>query len=226
MNFAQVQAQLNDLPLTFKRPGQPYSQWVDALTAGLVRYSGAVDQLLFEVQSIANGQFGYLDIWGMLFGIIRRNNESDDLYRARIIYIITAGGGTPTGMATWIKHVWNVDATITEDFVHVGYVVTLFGSLTLAQIIAIIQSLIYIRPAGVPFRVASQTVVSAGGMYIETINFVDFAPYVTGAYLASTGAVGASGVGIPLNAATDNAQPILPDLFLTDPTLNPNLPAA
>lgn len=223
MDFSTVQKQLTDLPLTFQRPGTPFTQWIDALTAGLTRDTAALDQLLSQVQSVDNAVYGWADIWGLLAGIPRFSNEEDRTYITRIIYILNAGGGTPVGMAAWIGAVWKVSAQITETFGQVGYNIVFNTTITLEQAVAIVASMVRIRPAGVPIlsiSVASRTTL---GMFLDTINFLDLAPSVTGAYLSGTGGAG-GGVAVPgLYPATNSAVPLLPDLLLTDPTLNPSL---
>lgn len=223
MDFATVQAQLNDLPPTFKRPGNPFNQWIDALSAGQTRSTSALDRLLNQIQNVANAQFGWLDIWGLLVGIPRFSNEEDKVYLARIIYILNAGGGTPVGMAMWIKAVWKVDAQITETFGQVGYNIIFNTAITLAQAVAIVASMVRIRPAGVPILSISIESITTLGLFLDTINFLDLAPSVTGAYLSGAGGTG-GGIAVPgLYPATNSAEPLLPDLFLTDPTLNPGL---
>jgi hypothetical protein len=218
MNFAQVQAVLTALPKTFLRPQIPFTQWLDANTAGLVRYTGASDQISQQVAAFQNARFGWLDIWGLLFNVPRFNNESDGAYLTRIAYIVLAGGGTPVGIAAWVKAVWQVDVTVQESLPAVGYSLTFITALTDAQILALLVSLARVRPAGVPIT----AVYKAGsGLYLNTINFFDASPSVTGAYLTS----GESESLTSLPAATNSTSPSLPDLFLTDPTLNPSLSA-
>lgn len=231
MDFQDVQQQLTDLPRTFLRQTVPFTQWLDSLTAMLTRDTGALDRLLEQIQSIANARFGWLDTWGLLFGIVRQSNEADQFYRARIIYEVNAGGGPAVAIAKWIKAVWRVDAQITETLGQVGYNVVFQTVITVPQAIQILQSLARVRPAGVP--ILSIFIPGSvgpggtgGGLFLDTINFLDLAPDVTGAYLVDVGGGGGGGGATPignfgLSAATNSAQPILPDLLLTDPTLNP-----
>lgn len=215
MNFTAVQYQLNDLPPTFKRPDVPYTQWVDSLTTGLTRMTtgqdGTVAQLLFTA-----AKYGWLDLWGNLFGLPRRQNEADSSYMARIAYSLVAGGGPPKAIAAWILATWGITVSVTERLPLVGYTITFPPIVTPAQVAAILTDIAHVRPAGIPFNVTIQSV----GTYLNTINFLD-APDVTGAYLGATTSV-ASGSIYP---ATNNSPPLLPTLLLTDPLLNPGLAA-
>lgn len=215
MELQTVQSQLTDLPRTFLRPNLTFTRWIAALTAGLSRYTESMDNTLDQVVLFDDAKFGWLDIWGLLFGVARLANESDVRYSPRIPYVVTAGGGPPVAICTWIKRVWNVETQIQETLgTGVGYTLQFLTPVTDAQAILILQSIARVRPAGVPFIVLD----SAGnGIYLDTINFLDTAPDVTGAYLAETGVGAAPGVG----ATTNNAEPLLPDLLLIDPTLNP-----
>lgn len=216
MNFQQVQNQLTDLPRTFLRLGTPFTQWMDSITAGLTRYTSAADALIQQIVTFANAKFGWLDTWGLLFGIPRFANEADQNYSPRIPYIVQAGGGPPNAIAYWILNVWKVQVTVTENFPSVGYSITFPSGLTLAQIIQILISIARVRPAGVPITAVLQ---ESSGLYLDTINFLDYAPSVTGAYLTQASSTPVSGLG----STTNNTQPLLPTLFLTDTTLNPNL---
>lgn len=215
MDFPAVQKILDDLPTTFKRPGPPYRQWVDALSAGLYRLTESADGTASQL-AFPNAQFGWLDLWGTLFNVPRILNESDQIYAGRIIYTVTIGGGPGVVICNWIKQIWGQDSTVTDNPNATGYTVAIQGSLPTSTVLAILQSLIYARPAGVPFVALISSNI---GPYLDTVNFLD-AALVTGAYLGA-GTVAAS--GLALNPATNNAPVLLPDLFLTDPTLNPSL---
>ena len=212
MDFALVEQQLNDLPATFKRDGAPYTQVVDSLAALLDRYTNASDGSINQVADFSGAQFGWLDIWGLLFGLPRQANEADQLYGPRIQYEVMAGNGTPVGMAYWIRAVWRVSATIVEALPALGYSITFPASVTDTQIAEILASLSRVRPAGVPITSVSRL---GTGLYVTTINFLG-ASRVTGAYITG----GTTGLGFILYPATNNAEPILPDILLTDPVLN------
>lgn len=214
MDFTQVQFQLKDLPPTYLRQGTPFTQWMDALTAGMILGTETIDQTISASSSANNARYGWLDIWGLLFDVPRLSNEPDISYLTRMKYELIAAGGPPVGMAFWIQKVWKVAATIQENLSTVGYNISLPNTLTTAQISAILSSLVAIRPAGVPFT----TNLSADGLFITTVNYVD-TELITGSYLTTS----VGNTTVTLSAATNNTPPALPTLFLTDPTLNPSL---
>jgi hypothetical protein len=216
MNFQTVQSQLENLPNTYLRPGTPFTQWMDSITAGLTRDTGALDQISIQISDFINSRFGWVDIWGLLFNVPRFPNEPDQYYIARIAYEVMAGGGPPVAICAWVLAVWRINIQIIENLPAVGYKVIFPATLTTLQIEQILNSLVRIRPAGVPITIAAQSV---DGLYLQTINFCGAAD-VTGAYLADQ----ASTATVTLNESTNNTPPSLPDLFLTDPTLNPGQP--
>ena len=211
MDFATVQKILLDLPRTFLRPGAPFTQLIDSFTAGAALYTNAADGISLQTD-FTQVQGGWLDFWGLLFGVPRESYEADSSYRNRIVFTVTSGNGTVLGIQLWVLIVWKVIAQVTERS-PVGYNIVFPATVTLAQIEQIIASIAKVRPAGVPFGVFQQGV----GTFLQTINFLN-APRVTGAFL-SGGSGAAQAITIP--AATNNAQPLIPDLYLTDPTLNP-----
>jgi hypothetical protein len=217
MDFTDIQSQLDDLPPTFKRPDQTYRQWVDAWTAGLYRVTLAGDGTSTQL-TFANAAYGWLDVWGLLFGIPRRLNEVNPNYAKRIAFEVLAGAGPPAQIALWISIVYNVNVQVVENLPNVGYTLIFPASVNPDDIDGIINSLAYVRPAGVPITAVYQ---QNRGTFLETINFFD-APSVIGAYLAG----GLTQLGFTINASTNNALPLLPDLYLTDPTLNPSLAVA
>lgn len=213
MDFTSIGKILNDLPPTFKRPGIPYTQLIDSLTAAMTRYANGADGTTSQI-SFLNAQYGWLDFWGLLFGIPRNAEEPDQRYLARIVYTVNTGGGSPEAIRLWLLNVWGITATVVEKFPQVGYQITLPAVLTMEQALIVLQSLIYVRPAGIPFYAN----FSNDGLYLETVNFLG-APRVTGSYLTG----GTTIVVSDLKNTTNNASPLLPDLYLTDALLNPGL---
>lgn len=215
MDFTQVQAQLNDLPDTFKRESVPYTQLIDSLTGTLVSFTAGVDGITAQ-EAFANATDGWADFWGLLFGIPRDTNESNTRYKARVQFTLNSGAGPALAIQNWIISVWGVAATVKENLPEVGYSIMFPPGLVSTQIAQILVSLARIRPAGVPFQVF----IESGGLYLETINFLDTAD-VTGAYLTG----GLSAFILPIGAITPNIPVLLPDLFLVDPLLAPTIPA-
>jgi len=216
MNYATDQAVLNDLPPTFKRPDVTYLQLVDSFTNGVNRFTNAADGVIAQA-SFTTAQDGWVDVFGLLFGIARNTDEATPSYMQRILFQVNAGGGPPQQIVKWIYNGWKITVQVVENLPAVGYYIIFPSSVTLAQINLILASLAYVRPAGVPLTGVFQ---SGAGLYLETINFLG-APDVIGAYLSGS----LSSVAYTLGAGTNNAVPQLPDLLLTDPTLNPGLAA-
>ena len=206
MDFQQVQSQLNDLPSTFTRSGAPWTQYIDAISAALNRLTIGGDGVSAQL-TFPNAQYGWIDVWGLMFGIQRNPNEANATYMGRISLVAVPEVGTPNGIAHYIEVAYGIAASVVESFAP-GYAIQLSdNNITLAQITNILQNLSVIRPAGVPFQLYLGI-----GTYLDTVNYLD-APRIIGAYLN-----GALPPGI--SAGTPNSQPLLPTLFLTDPTLN------
>lgn len=213
MNFAMVQAQLNDLPNTFKRPGPPYTQLIDALSAALTRFTNGSDGVMSQT-SFLSAQYGWLDIWGLIANVLRRPNEADAVYQARILNTLIAPHATPVALFVWLLFIEGVTAVISENLPNVGYTITFPPTLLAAQLQQIILNLAYVRPAGMPFVAQQQT----GGTFLDTVDYTDLAR-ATGEFLGGA----ATALTAPLPASTNNATPLLPSLLMTDPTLNPSL---
>lgn len=211
MDYTTVQAVLNDLPPTFKRRSANYNQLIDAFSFALTIFAQGCDGTTSQV-NFSNAQYGWLDVWGLLFGIPRFVDEATEIYAARIAFEVLAGAGPPRQIERWTEVVFHVEANVAENFPDVGYSITFPGSVTNAVITQILAGLAFVRPAGVPI---TGVFTMSGGTILETINFFN-APEVVGAYLTG----GAGAVPVTLAASTNNAQPLLPGLFLTDPALN------
>jgi hypothetical protein len=214
MDWNDVQDQLLDLPRTFKRDGPTYQSLVNSITASLMRYTGAVDgtmgQLIFT-QAVAK----WLDTWGRLFNIMRNDGESDPAYFNRIQFLLVAGRGTPVAMDQYIADVEGVSASVVESLPATGYSIQFRSILTLAGYLQFAENLVNVRPVGVPFL---PFMIVRGGLYLGTVNYLG-RPKVTGAYFST----GSAGYSPPISATTNNATPLLPTYFLTDPTINPSL---
>lgn len=210
MDFPAVQQQLNDLPPTFLRSNATWLQWMDALSAGLARFTIGADGVAAQ-GTFANARFGWLDVWGLLFGIPRMANEADSKYSTRIVFTLNTGAGTVLVMQEWIALVYNLFVAITDSATAFGYTITFPPIATSDQINAVLSALGQVRPAGVPFIAYSQNI----GTYLDTVNYLN-ASLITGSYLGG----GSSSVALTIGAATNNSTPLFPQLFLTDPVLN------
>lgn len=216
MDFSHVKAIFNDLPSTFKRLGAPYTQLIDALTSGAFLFTQASDGLVAQT-NFANASNGWVDVWGALAAITRRNNESDFVYKPRIQNMVLSPRMSPVAIALWLQVVEQVNATISENLPEVGYTITLPPVLTPQQISTILLALGWVRPAGVPFQFGAVL----GGSFLATVNYLGGAPRSIGAYLPGN-AIPAS---VTLASSTNNTPAVLPDLLFTDPLLNPSLAA-
>lgn len=217
MDNLQVLTQINNVPQPFKRGNTTFLQFVDSYRAAISRYTNSSDGIL-EQLNFASAFGGWLDLWGLLLGLTRKNNESDAAYSIRITVTLTGGAGPVEAMLNWVQVAWGVTISITEyTSPACGYTITFPGTLTSVQINQILSGLTQIRPAGVPFDVQ----ISNIGTYLDTINFLD-AGLVTGAYIGG----GTTPFNPTLGAGTNNSPPLLPELLLTDPTLNPSLSQA
>lgn len=213
MNYAAVLRQLNDLPSTYLRAGNPFGQVQESQASAAARLTNASDALLAQTE-IDTASDGWLDVWGLLFNISRLSDESDYNYRIRILATIMAWVGTIPALNAWIVLMTGKAGSVTENTPNVGYVIHLPAGISTAQIRAFAQTLGYVRPAGVPFTIVSET----GGLYLDTDVFLD-GRRSWGNYLAD----GATPVDLGLSPVTNNATPLLPDLLLVDPTLNPGV---
>jgi hypothetical protein len=211
MQFLDVLATLNDLPDTFKRPGAWYTQLMDSLAASLSLYTLGEDAAMNQIASFTNAAGGWLDVWGLLFGFARLAGEPDVTYKARIQNTILARVGTVPAIQYWLS-LYIPGGTVIENSGTPGYVLSVPGAFTLAQIQAFLVSFNRIRPVGVPFSISQAGL----GLYLGTDEWTGDGR-VTGNYLTSL----STPVGLTLGASTPNSVPLLPNLLLVDPTLNP-----
>lgn len=211
VDFPAVEAQLNDLPSTFTRPAGWYPQLIDAIASSLSLYTQGEDAELTQIATFGNAVNGWLDIWGLLFGIPRNANEADQAYEIRIQRLISAWVATVPAVQTWMNF-YAVGGSVTENVPGPGYTLLFPGSVTIAQIQDFLTSFNRIRPIGVPFLLEQAGL----GLYLGTDEFLGDGR-VAGNYLTALG----TPVFLSMAASTPNAVPLLPTLLLTDPTLNP-----
>jgi hypothetical protein len=215
MQYADVLAQINTLPSSFVRPGPTFAFLQASRAAALLRYAEASDGLIANL-SFTTASGVWLDAWGQLFVIPRDAQESDGSYANRIPATLVSGHGTPIAIVLYLLTAFGYTVTITEDFVNTAWQVKFEVPIAPARFNELMQGLNRIRPAGVP---ATALIGLSGGLYIGSINYLG-APRVTGAYLLSPKGEAA----LEISAFTNNTLPLLPTLFLTDPTINPGLP--
>jgi hypothetical protein len=213
MDIYAVFSQLNDLPGTFLPQGAPYTQFAASVGAALAGFTAAADATASQSLAFSNALDDWIDVWGLLFGVPRNQNEGNIPYAVRIGETVLAWVGTLPALQAWVA-LFAPGGSVTENASGLGYVITLPSSMTTAAIVAFIRSLVRIRPAGVPFLV-NQTGL---GMFLGTEAFLG-AGQDLGSYL--TGGVQPAALG--LNATTCSSQPLIPAILLQDPYLNPGL---
>jgi hypothetical protein len=206
MDFLTVVSRLNDLPSTFKREGNPYAQIVDSLADGANRFTQAADATLQQVQNFSVALDGWLDVWGLLWGVPRLPDEANSIYSTRISRTVLAWVGTVPAIQAWINF-YASGGSIRENLPNSGYVLTLPPTLSTAQVLAFLQSLSRIRPAGVPFNVNQV----GGGLFLGTVEYLSQGT-VQGAYLTD----GSSSTESIVGAVTPNSVPLLPTLYFSD----------
>ena len=204
MDQPAVLAQLNDLPATFRPAGNPYGQLIGALAAALALFTAGADATMAQVTAFGAALDGWIDVWGLLFGVPRSANEGNIPYAVRVGETVTAWVGTVPAIQVWLN-LFAPGGTVKENASGLGYVVTLPPGTTAAQASAFFTSLGRIRPAGVPFSVTQ----GGTGLFLGTEAFLGKGT-VAGAYLSPGLAV----AGLNLAATTCSSQPLLPDLFL------------
>lgn len=232
MDFNDVQSQLSDLPSSFKRFGPIYAGILNSFAAALARNTtsadGTITNLTFAqfsqppipVGQLTNtslvvlnaddvAQWGWLDTFGKFFGIPRNVNESDPPYRQRIYGTLTAPHGSPLAIASFIFQILGINATVTEDFTNPSYRISFDQLLTEIQLAAVISTIKWVRPAGMPFLPLFQI---RGGLFLRTINYFEVRR-VTGSYLVTA----TVSVSSSIPPYTNNPKALLPTIYLTDP---------
>lgn len=210
MDFPAVSATLNDLPDTFKRQGPPYTQLIDSLASTLALYTLGADATMGQVASFSNAIDGWIDIWGLLFGVPRDQNQSNAAYKIAIQSILSAWVATVPALQTWMN-LFAPGGTVVEN-TGSGYTLQFSGATTLAQIQAFLRLFNRIRPVGMPFQITQAGL----GLYLNTEEFTGDGR-VVGNYLTSL----STSVGLLLGPSTSNNVPLLATLIVTDPTISP-----
>ena len=208
MNFTDVQNQLDDLPLTFKRFGPIFAGLILSLTAAIARNTIPIDQLPPNL-NLQTAKWGWLNAIGKLYGIQRNQYETDPQYRTRLFGTLTATHGTPDSIVNFIKLALNINSSITENFDLASYQINFTSPPSIQTLQQVAIAINWVRPAGIPFLPFFQI---KGGLYLNTLNYLGVRQ-VTGSYLSRPS------VSININLApnTDNPKPLLPTTYLTDP---------
>jgi len=209
MQYSTISIRLGDLPPAFQRPDPTYAAWQTAQATSLFNYCSAVDSISLMV-TFSAAQGGWLDVWGQLFGIPRNSNESDSAYQPRISAWLQAAVGSPYAISSFGSDYFGFPAIVKENLTY-GYSITIPSHVTKAQIASFVTALERIRPAGVPITLYQ----SNQGSYLSTFVYVG-GTNTAGPYLGG----GTNYVPWPAAANTNNSQPLLPTILITDPVLN------
>lgn len=213
MDFPAILARLNDLPNTFKRQGPPYTQQMDSIARALALFTISADATIQEAHAFSVNLDGWLDVWGLLWGVPRQQNEANSSFSTRITRTVLAWVGTLPAIQAWIDF-YAPSGSVTENLPTVGYTIILPQSMTLTQIQNFLISLNRIRPVGVPFTVSQV----GGGVFLGTDEFIGQG-LVMGSYLSG----GVVFLTLPQGPSTPNSVPLIPTVLMDDSTLNPGL---
>ena len=216
MQWADINYQLGDLPDTYKRSGPTYEWVMNSLTAALDRYTSSSNSVV-SMANFTNAQGKWLDFWGQLLGGINRINDFTDAdYMALITQTILEGKGPPVAILDYVKLIYGIKASITENFPSVGWYLKFGSSFPQSQYNQLALTLANVRPAGVPF---TPFYTISGGLYLGTVNYLG-RDRVTGSYLG----LSVTQFNFTIPNSTNNVTNSLPTLFLSDPQINPSLP--
>ncbi|MDE3023554.1 MAG: hypothetical protein KGI54_17175 [Pseudomonadota bacterium] len=210
MDWASVNSVLYTLPAGYLRSGDTFTWWQNSLTNGLTGYTYVTDGLN-EQYDFATAQNTWLDVWTQLTGNVRFSNESDTQVRQRITILLQQGRSAAPAIENYVFNGLGYQNFVVENFSYPYWQLNLVQSNTNSIYKQIIGSISQVRPAGVPFEIT----VPFGGLYLDSINYLD-APSVTGAFLTTPTSIvpfGPSGI-------TNQSQPTLPTTYLSDPVLN------
>jgi hypothetical protein len=210
MDIAAVLAQLRDLPPTFQPNGNPFTQIQAALAQAEALMTSSADQTFAQVAQFDGAVDGWIDLWGLLFGLPRQDGEGNLPYATRIGETVLANVGSLAAIQVWIN-LFAPGGSVAVNQSGVGYTINL-PPMTKTQAGFFLASLNNIRPAGVPFVVNIATGIA---MFLGTETFLG-AVQIEGAYLINSLATLFGSIG----STTPSAQPLIPTLFLSDPALN------
>ncbi len=208
MNFQQTEQILTDLPNTFRRYGSLFNAIILGFAIACARNNIAIDSIYQNIYT-NNARWGWLDVFGQLYGILRNQYETDPQYRVRLIGTLTAPHGTPFAISQFLNLALGLNTNITENFVSPSFSINFSSPVTTSTLQNVVNSINWVRPAGIPFQpLYTQT----GGLFLETINYLGITK-VTGSYLSAPHTT----VNVAVSPSTPNPVCILPTTYFTDP---------
>lgn len=208
MLFSVIQERLGDLPASFLRSGDVFAAWQLSQALQLLEYCQGADGLVPQ-SYFGSADYGWLDVWGELFGIPRNNNEANSVYQARITSTLMSPVGTVYAIQAYSTAYFGSTVTVTENLPAAGYTISLPAAAMNRNTYLI--NLQKIRPAGVPFSF----VQSLESFYFNTFSYFN-GQYDGAFYYGGSN----STLSITIPEPIDNEQPLLPDILITDPILN------
>lgn len=201
-------------PKTFQRVGPNYDAWQISEMSAIARFVSGDDSVISQVSSLTTSTGKWLDTFGQLMGVSRRERERDSLYAARVQNTCLANHCAPNCIMSFLSLSLDITTTVTENLPEVGWNLSVTNSSVLVDEASLSEALVRVRPAGVPF----QYEYPSGGLYMTT-NVFRNRPLGYGAFYSANTKTKTPTLGGATNAATS----LLPTPFLTDPTINPSL---
>lgn len=199
---------MSDLPDTFQRFGPIYKAILLGFVVSLARNNISIDQFAQNL-TVFNAKWGWLDVYGKLYGILRNQYETDPQYRTRLQGTLSAPHGSPLAISQFIQLALSLKTYITENFTDVNYQINFNTAVNTNTLQQVANAINWVRPAGIPFLPLYQ---QTGGLFLDTINFFNVL-HVSGTYLAQPHI----NANVTIAANTDNPISLLPSTYLTDP---------
>lgn len=211
MTYAEALRILLTIPATFRRTGANYAAWQASQMAAIGRFVEADSNIVAQIGGLNAATAKWLDVFGILFSVVRNSGERDMAYSGRIYETCQARRVTPEAIEVFLAFTLGATATVTESFPSVGYALSVSKSLIADDEKALDTALDWVRPVGVPYSYG----ISFGALYLTSGTFRGLSRSY-GSYLTP----GTKKVS-PLSGGTTNGLPsTLPTTFLTDPLLN------
>lgn len=214
MTYEEALQVLMTIPDTFRRVGPNYDSWHASKMTAIARFVSGDDSIIAQLSSVSSANLRWLDTFGLLFGVKRRSGERDSTYASRVQKTCVANHCSPLNIVAFLSLTLAIDSGVEENLPEVGWSLNLANAGDLTDESSISDTLIRVRPAGVPFSYAYPT----GGLYMTSNVFRD-KPFGYGSFLSSGTKTREPTTGGSTNAATSP----LPTVFLTDTTINPSL---
>jgi hypothetical protein len=213
MDYLTVLSRIGDIPATFLRNGNPFTAWQTAQALQLSEFSYGSDALVPQM-TFTSSNFGWLDVWGELFGIPRNPDEANSVYQNRITETLKSPVGTLYAIRAYGFLYFGKQITVLENLSGLGYIINLPTNIDVDAVPQFIINLERIRPAGVPFTLELLT----NNAFVNSFQYLNGQSFA-GTYLGGNLLSSLYNIPEPIT----NSQPILPSLLITDPILSNTL---